>query len=325
MADGVQDLSNRPFMNTQPPEEHCGVLSVVLDEPYFAHVQHATFGNESRGSRRSKRPHEHSVYHIVLATGGRGSFVLEGEVHPVEAGHLYLTSPGQWHSFGNGEGENTEYSEVTFEFRSRRGRVLRVPFHEMVAAWAGKQTRPVTRTVAGSALHFIIMSEIERMARMGFAQAADFNLYLNESLGRLFLALYTHLYRSSAARAPVDPIRKVHDYIHKHYHERLSLGRMAALAGLSPNYLSRRFKARNNATPIHYQHGLRIRAAANLLTTTEYPIKQIADIVGFSDVYFFSRTFKKVQGVPPGQWRKQTAGAAPPTKDPNLQRSTILL
>jgi iron complex transport system substrate-binding protein len=42
-----------------------------------------------------------------------------------------------------------------------------------------------------------------------------------------------------------------------------------------------------------------------LLCTTEYPIKQIAEIVGFSDVYFFSRVFRKIRGEPPGRYRKK--------------------
>jgi len=53
-----------------------------------------------------------------------------------------------------------------------------------------------------------------------------------------------------------------------------------------------------------YQHRLRIQAASNLLLTTQHPIKKIADLVGFNDVYFFSRMFKKHKGTPPGRFRR---------------------
>jgi AraC family transcriptional regulator, transcriptional activator for feuABC-ybbA operon len=295
---------NRCFMNTQPDAPRAAVFALPLEVPYYAHVLHTTFRNFNVSARGAKRTHVHDVYHIVMATAGKGSFVVGDREIPVERGALFLTSPGQWHSFGNGENDSVEYCEVTFEFKSRAGAVLTLPFNEVMSAWAGAPCPELLNIAADSELQALFMNEVERMARIGFMNERDFQLYLNEGLARIFLGLYTHAYMRRPASPAVDAMQSVHEHIHKHYNEALRLPALAKLAGVTPNYLSRRFKHRYGAAPIYYQHRLRIQAASDLLRTTEHPIKRIAEIVGFSDVYFFSRMFKKIQGVPPGAYRR---------------------
>jgi len=56
--------------------------------------------------------------------------------------------------------------------------------------------------------------------------------------------------------------------------------------------------------PIAYQIKLRIESACNLLRFTSRPCKRIALNVGYSDVYHFSKSFKKLIGVSPSLYRK---------------------
>lgn len=295
---------NRIFTQTGPVVPAAGVLVVPLEEAYHVELLHATYRNLSMPSRGAKRTHTHAVYHVVLVTGGRGGFVIGKEPQPVHPGQVFITSPGEWHSFGNGENESVEYCEITFECKTRAGKVLTRPFHEVLSAWTGKECPRLSWAEAGPALDLLMRQETERLVRVGFSQEPDYALFLLESLARIFLGLYTHLYRRRTA-ARSDPLREVHDYLHKHYREPFSLARLAELSGFTPNYVSRGFKARFGTTPLFYQQGLRMQAAADLLRTTQHPLKQIAEIVGFEDVYFFSKTFRKVHGRPPGQYRRE--------------------
>jgi len=305
---------NRLFWNKrQPSEAPAGVLMLPLERPYFAALMHVTYRNRSQPQRDARTTHAHDVYHIVLVNKGRGTFVMGTDLVPAEPGQIFITSPGEWHSFGCEEGVHLEYCEVTFEFRDQTGRVLVRPFHEVLAAWTGKTCQPLTTAAAPADLHLLIMQETERMVRMGFARERDYPLYLNASLARIMLALYTQLYRERPV-AVANPLTAVREYVHQHCHEALNLDELAALADLTPNYVSRRFKKEFGATPLVYQHRLRVQAAADLLGTTQYPIKHIAEIVGYSDVYFFSRMFRKIQGLPPGQHRKLSYLRAPRPK-----------
>src|SRR6185369_8961973 len=119
----------------------------------------------------------------------------------------------------------------------------------------------IERATAGAELHGLIMSEVERMARIGFSQQLDFAVYLNESLAKLFLALYSNLFRQRPLERKNDPLQVVQEFIHKNFAQPLSLHQLAEITGFTPNYISRSFKARYGAAPIVYQHRLRIQAA----------------------------------------------------------------
>jgi AraC-like DNA-binding protein len=273
-------------------------------------VQHATYRERNQEESKTKRPIVHDVYHVVLVTEGDGRFLINGQTYDARPGRLFLTSPGEPHSFSNTPGEDAEFCEVTFQFFDERNRALTRPLHEVVGTWVGRPCARVTETAASPALKRLILANVAKIVETGLAQEPDFNLQLNENLGRVLLGLYRHVYRTAPAEAPDDPVRKVHDHILRHYADPLSLPAMASLAGLSSNYLAQRFKARNGTTPIYFQHRLRIALAANLLETTHYPVKQIAGLVGFRDVYFFTRIFTKVQGVPPARYRRLKWGKA---------------
>lgn len=75
-------------------------------------------------------------------------------------------------------------------------------------------------------------------------------------------------------------------------------------AGISERTLRRRFRAATGTTPHAYLLQCRTVEARRLLGETELPIKTIASRLGYADVYFFSRQFCHLTGVPPGAYRK---------------------
>jgi len=310
-----KDIENRLFVNVQLPEEHRGVLAVVLGKTYFAHVQHATYRERNQEESKARRPIVHDVYHVVLVTRGRGRFLINDRLYEASPGRVFLTSPGESHSFNNGPGEDAEFCEVTFQFFDEQKNILTRPLHEVVEAWVGRRCSAATEAPAPSALRRLILAKVESIVTAGLAQEPDFNLQLNESLSSVLLGLYRYVYRTTLEESPDDPVRKVHDHILRHYAEPMSLASLASMAGLSVNYMAQRFKARNGTTPIYFQHRLRTALAANLLETTHYPVKQIAGLVGFQDVYFFTRIFTRIQGVPPARYRRLKWETAAPAQN----------
>ena len=83
---------------------------------------------------------------------------------------------------------------------------------------------------------------------------------------------------------------------------------LAEQAGMSLSTLRRRFR-QAVGVPIHgYAQQCRVAAARRLLGETNLPIKQIADRLGYSDVYFFSKQFRSASGVPPAAFRRSRQG-----------------
>jgi len=305
---------NKHYLNPRQSGPESGVLCVAFDEPYYAHLLHATFRNFFRPVRNARQSHFHDVYHVILVTTGVGHFTLGTEFVPVRTGHLSLLSPNEPHSFANAQGETTEYAELTFEFRAPSGKVLTRPWHEVISAWTGRACQPCGAGIAPVELQALVSGEIERIVRLGLAQDRDYPLEQHLGLARVCLGLYQHLYQPAERAAEPTGLERVRDYIHKHFAEELSLRELAKLARCTANYLSRSFKAAYGVTPIRYQRQIRIHAAADLLRTTEQPIKRVAELTGFQDVYFFTRSFRQVLGQPPGRYRKagSSQGASQP-------------
>jgi AraC family transcriptional regulator len=84
----------------------------------------------------------------------------------------------------------------------------------------------------------------------------------------------------------------------------ISLREIAAECQLSPDYLSRAFKASTGVTPHQWLQGHRVDSAKTMLATTNLPIAEIASACGFSDQSHLSRIFSRHAGSSPGAWRR---------------------
>lgn len=94
-------------------------------------------------------------------------------------------------------------------------------------------------------------------------------------------------------------ISKVQKYIDNHIGDRLSLNDVAAVFGLSPNYLSALFKKTCNIGFTEYLTQKKISRAKSLLLEQDCKIYEVAEQLGFESAFYFSKVFKKVEGVSP--------------------------
>ncbi|WP_124727251.1 helix-turn-helix domain-containing protein [Staphylospora marina] len=99
-------------------------------------------------------------------------------------------------------------------------------------------------------------------------------------------------------------IRKAILYLKKHLREKISLEQLAQSCCLSAWHLSHRFKRETGIPPMEFLNRLRLEKAAHFLEHTDCTIREIAGLVGFEDPNYFSRTFKKMSGITPSEYRK---------------------
>ncbi|HEY2492562.1 MAG TPA: AraC family transcriptional regulator [Paenibacillus sp.] len=101
-----------------------------------------------------------------------------------------------------------------------------------------------------------------------------------------------------------DLVSQAIRYIDAYYQESLTLELIADKLNYSPRHLSMRFKEQTGASPIHYLIQVRVNHAIELLLGTDATLQEIAHAVGYSDVYYFSRIFKKYIGLSPVRFQK---------------------
>lgn len=112
--------------------------------------------------------------------------------------------------------------------------------------------------------------------------------------------------RSAGHSRITNQYRTVLTYINTHLHEKITVGELAALQGMHVDYFSRQFQAVLGVRPVDYIINKRMERAQILMTTSSLTLQAIAEQVGISDIYYFSRLFKRRFGMPPARYRKQT-------------------
>jgi ligand-binding sensor protein/AraC-like DNA-binding protein len=96
-------------------------------------------------------------------------------------------------------------------------------------------------------------------------------------------------------------------YISQHSFEKISLAHMAALCNISPSYFSRLFSRKKAGSLSNYVNEAKVSKAKELLQKTDWPVRYIADKLGFDDSSYFIKVFKKETDLTPGEFRKVMA------------------
>ena len=103
-----------------------------------------------------------------------------------------------------------------------------------------------------------------------------------------------------------DGIKKSRDYILKHLDEKITLDQAASVANMSASHFCRVFKKATDMNFSEYVARIRVERAKEMLVESNYTMAHIAYDCGFNSVTDFNRTFKKITGLTPTEFRKDT-------------------
>lgn len=124
---------------------------------------------------------------------------------------------------------------------------------------------------------------------------------------RLVLLLL-RLHRLEQPRLP-EKLALVHSHIRAHYAQELSNDRLAQLVGYHPYHLNRLYAQATGRTLHEDLTAVRLSHAAARILSTDAPLQEIAEGVGFVGYPHFSACFKRAYGVGPAQYRKRLKGS----------------
>lgn len=102
-----------------------------------------------------------------------------------------------------------------------------------------------------------------------------------------------------------ETTRRLVEYIYTNYADSITVTDMAQRVSMSVSNLFAVFKKATGMSPVRFLNEYRLSVASLLLLQTEDDIKSIAERVGISDRFYFSRLFKNKYGVSPVKYRKR--------------------
>ncbi len=101
-----------------------------------------------------------------------------------------------------------------------------------------------------------------------------------------------------------EKIRDAVDYLHSHFTEQnFRIEKLSEMSGINSAYFARIFSDKFGMAPKEYVTELKLRRAREMLSQEKYSVSEIGMLLGYSDVYHFSKSFKKGVGMSPVEWR----------------------
>lgn len=100
-------------------------------------------------------------------------------------------------------------------------------------------------------------------------------------------------------------LRPVMEHISAHLPERMYIEQLADMTMVSPDYFTKMFRDSIGKTPIDYINGLRVNRALKQLCSTQKPLVEISDEIGFCNANYFHKIFKNYTGCTPVAYRKR--------------------
>lgn len=131
-------------------------------------------------------------------------------------------------------------------------------------------------------------------------------IYISQVL-QLMLAETYNREKAGSAEDQNKHVTSVIRYMQSHMETALTLDDIAAHFKMSKSYLNIIFQKYTQHSPIDFYISLKMKYACRLLKTTDKHIYEIAELVGYSDQYYFSRLFRKTVGMPPKKYRLSDA------------------
>ena len=239
-------------------------------------------------------PHTHSHMELFYIVGGKGQFLIEDQLHPVSANNLVIINP------------NVSHTEVSLNAQPLEYIVLGI---EGVELATGENTDGNYDILD----HFESM-EISSCLRNILREMELKNTGYEDICQAYMEILIIRLMRNTALAVLTSPqvipdnrqCAAVKRYIDLHFKESLTLDQLAEQAHMSKYYLSHAFKREYGVSPINYMTHKRIEESKYLLAETDLSLSQIAHLLGFSSLSYFSQVFRRTQSVTPLEYRHST-------------------
>jgi AraC-like DNA-binding protein len=287
-----------------------GLLVLHENEAYFPVFVHAAVDQDRpMGDAGTFHEHTHDLYHIVLYTQSSGFYLKGGRKYHAEPGTLVIVSPGEPHDFVSLR-RSSVYSEITFSFKTQKGTLLTLPFEKVLRIYTGVAGRLHQEPhLPQDTTQELVMTMIQIMDYLQSPLSMS-EFYAHRALASVFDIIVAHCYSESipgTALAQDTPILHVKQYIDEHYTKPITAEDLAHMSHCSKGHLFRTFKKSFRVSPLAYQQDLRFEAAQRLLRFTSLRCYEIAERVGYSNVYYFHRQFKKRMGITPKQYRQSTS------------------
>ncbi|HWD18343.1 MAG TPA: AraC family transcriptional regulator [Verrucomicrobiae bacterium] len=270
------------------------VVATALKHPLLMNLlpTDAGYYPKARGHTCTRERGCQEVIFIYCAEGN-GWCEIAGQRHAVGKNQLLVINAGTPHTYGA-----AKQKPWTIHWFHAVG--SNMPHY--LERLGTSDAKPIV-SLGGDVQLYSLFEDVREGLQHGFT--LTHLIYAAHSLAHLMGLILRHheefWHGETSARERID---KSIEFMKSHLREPLNVAALAALVSLSRSHYTTLFRRVTGYAPLNYLNHLRMQRAVELLNSTNWPIKQISDHLGFSDQFYFSRAFRKMHSHSPSEHRR---------------------
>ncbi|MDE5711221.1 MAG: AraC family transcriptional regulator [Bacteroides sp.] len=260
------------------------------------HITDIGYYPKAEGHYRSRK--EGVDQHILIyCTDGKGWINIHNTRYNLKKEEFFIIEAGTPHSYGAAEKE--PWSIYWIHFSGEKSHLFSSIYNKVIRIEDSPEARFGDR--------LLMFEEIYKNLEMGYSTE---NLeYVTHCLWHFiasfrFIPQFREVNKSKKGDIIQDSIKYMKENINKH----LTLEDIAKHVHYSSSHFGQIFLKKTGHSPLNYFSQLKIQKACQMLDFTEMKIKEISFELGFYDPYHFSKTFFKITGETPSQYKKRNKG-----------------
>ncbi|QAY65232.1 helix-turn-helix transcriptional regulator [Paenibacillus protaetiae] len=284
-------------------EEHNEFLEIYFLNPTPFEMAGAAW--PVRLGHNIAKPHYHigprisPYYYLIFVLEGEGTFIQHGRTYPLRPNDMYCLFPQVTHEYYTNPEKPLKKLFIAFDGKlalkllERAGLYAHQPHRQgILTEEAISELWQLAEVVSKGETHH---TDLERLSL--FYRVFDRVSHLSDETDH-------------AASYNSDWLVKGKEFLSIHYNDGITVDQVSQNVGVDRTHFSKQFRKAYGISPVQYIQYLKIKEATLLLFQTNYKISEIAQSVGYPDVFSFSRAFKKLQGMSPNRYRQGLADGA---------------
>jgi len=235
---------------------------------------------------------------LTVATDGKGTVITNGDKVAINAGDIYVSFPGDFHSILSDHDDPLKFDFLTIQTNDE---MLKSDIELIISQCHEADSRTIRN------------SNIRRFVSNAINEISNPDDLSNRLLQNMIDQIIILIIREFRVTKPNEADKldnknllclRLMNYIDNHIYTIKNLRELEDISNYTYNYLSNVFKETTGGTLQEYYSERRFEAAQLLLRDGQFSVGHIAEMLGYSSLYSFSLAFKKRYGYPPKEERK---------------------
>lgn len=234
-------------------------------------------------------------HELLFVCSGTGIFNIKDRRYTIKKNTLLYISPGHPYSIELDPTAPAGLLTVHFSY-------TKVNFNEGKWDIVG-ETRSLSQKFARELEDpYLVEEQFEKLVDCWNQKLPGYEFMARTMLQQLMITIMQNLNKHPKNFANSMKIEKIIQHMHQNIQGKITLPELSEMVQMTPAYMSRTFKETTGYTIIEYFNKLKIDKAKTLLIEGDKKIKEVSQELGFADEFYFSRIFKKIEGITPSQF-----------------------